>query len=107
LNTTEARIQHVLNDLKMPAETFCKLSGISSTRWSRALNGTLPLNGLECQKLSGIAEDLAALSEALSPAPLNFKNLEGISRLLQIRQGGIKLVVAAEPVEGPVEAEAK
>jgi hypothetical protein len=111
MNTTEANIQRVLDDLKMPAETFCKLSGVSTSRWSRALSGTLPLNGAECQKLTTIARELKEFAEVFAPAPLNFKNFEGISVLLKLRWAGIrwdvKAVTEAEPVASPVESAEK
>src|SRR5260221_3553712 len=92
MNTTEARIQSALSELKMPAETFCQLARISSTRWSRALSGVKPLSGPECLALSDLVQELRAIINDATLIPVSLRDVEAVKRLLELRANGIKLI---------------
>jgi hypothetical protein len=106
MNTHEARIIAALSEFKMPAETFCKISGISSSRWNRAISGTKPLDSEECLALSSLIQELRGIIQDATLLPISLRDVESIRRLLELRRGGIK-VVGSIQLEEETATEAK
>lgn len=86
----EANIEKVLREIGCGVPVFCKLGGISTTRWSRALSGLINLRGSEIAVLNELASELKKLAEVSEPYAVDFKNPEKIKRLLDHRESGIK-----------------
>ena len=88
----ENLIKNKLDAMGCPADVFCLLTGVSPTRWSRALRGLAPLGGHEIESLSKIAEELTGLVQDAEPFPLSFKNPAIIKQLLEDRRQGIRWI---------------
>jgi hypothetical protein len=100
----ENLIKNKLDALGCPADVFCLLTGVSPTRWSRALRGLAPLSGPEIESLSKVAEDLAGLVHDAKPFPLSFRSPTTIKRLLEDRQSGVRWIpiqIGGEAEEAP------
>ena len=104
----ENLIKNKLDAMDCSADVFCSLSGISPTRWSRALRGLAPLGGHEIESLSKIAEELAGLVNDSAPIPVSFRDPRVIKSLLEKRKRGLRLIpipVGPAEVIGEIESE--
>jgi hypothetical protein len=102
MDITTARISAKLDALNITAATWCSLSGISSAKWSRAINGQVGLTGQELIQLSRFVEELDALVGGLDPVPVDFRNVDAIRRILILCRGGVRWQAIASPVESAV-----
>jgi hypothetical protein len=88
----EHAIQKKLDTVGMNAATFCAIAGVSHSKWSRSLRGTENWNGDTLLRLSRLIEEIIGLARDAEPFVLSFKDADKISRLLEWRRAGLRLI---------------
>jgi transcriptional regulator with XRE-family HTH domain len=89
---TEQSIKRVLTELNCSAEQFCRIAGISQTRWSQAMRGIKPLGGAEAVALLNLVMELRQIQRDMAPFEISFRNPRLIQVLISKRRDGLRVV---------------
>lgn len=92
-------IQTKNDRLGLSASIFCKLAGLSETKWTRVLRGVVVLPGPEILRLIALSDELQAAAESAKPFTLDLKNVDALRSLLAARKMGIRWVSTIAVIE--------
>lgn len=95
----ETNLYTGLKQIDCDQASFSVYSGVSPTRLSLAFNGSKDFTGPEIQKLTRLLAELREIVEDAKPIPINFRNLDGVKRLLELKRGGISWTAAVHDEE--------